>query len=43
MKKIICLIVLSAYLLLLTSAKAEGPLKVETFRLDNGLKVILCE
>lgn len=43
MKKIIRLIVLSSCLLLLTSVRAQGSLKVETFRLDNGLKVILCE
>lgn len=43
MKKIISLIVLSSCLLLLTSVRAQGSLKVETFRLDNGLKVILCE
>ena len=43
MKKTLCLIALSACLFFLTSVRAQGSLKVETFRLDNGLKVILCE
>ena len=41
MKKYLFLLVLSVLLTL--SASAQSPLKVETFKLDNGLKVILCE
>ena len=43
MKKPFLLLVFSFYLVLFSSTQAQSPLKVETFRLDNGLKVILCE
>ncbi len=43
MKKTFYLLVFSFYLLVFSFTQAQGSLKVETFRLDNGLKVILCE
>ncbi len=43
MKKPFHLLVFSFCLLLFSFTQAQSPLKVETFRLDNGLKVILCE
>ena len=43
MKKTFSLLVFSFYLLVFSFAQAQQGLKVETFRLDNGLKVILCE
>ncbi len=43
MKKPFLLLVFSFCLVLFSYTQAQNPLKVETFRLDNGLKVILCE
>lgn len=43
MKKPFLLLVFSFCLVLFSFTQAQNPLKVETFRLDNGLKVILCE
>ena len=43
MKKPFRLLVFSFCLVLFSYTQAQNPLKVETFRLDNGLKVILCE
>ena len=43
MKKPFLLLVFGFCLVLFSYTQAQNPLKVETFRLDNGLKVILCE